>query len=100
RTRSLAWIIAVLVGPIATVRPGAASAQVEFYVTTSDLTDEAKAVEALIKSNLITAASAWAAFVDARPCKLHIAFRLDPNASSGRGSGKSVVSARLGKETH
>src|SRR5437764_6518999 len=100
RAASLARVVPVIVALIAVSGPELARAQVEFVVTTGDLPDDVKPIEPLIKSNLVAAAGAWAAFVDAKPCKIHIAFRLDPNASSGRGSGKSLVTARLGNETH
>ena len=80
--------------------PRMSLAQVEFTVTTQDLPAEAKPLEPLIKSNLIAAASAWAGFVDAKPCKVEITFRLDRNAASGRGSGRSAVSTRLADERH
>jgi hypothetical protein len=100
RNRSFTWATLLIAIVVAAVRPGEASAQVEFFVTTSDLPADVKPLEPVIKANLIAAADAWAAFVDSKPCRIRITFRLDPNAASGRGSGKSVVSARLGKETH
>src|SRR5690242_16305784 len=99
-TVSLARILPIIVALLAALRPGPARAQVEFFLTTSDLPDDIKPLEPRVKSNLIAAASAWAAFVDAKPCKVHISFRLDANAASGRGSGKSLVTARLGNEMH
>jgi hypothetical protein len=75
-----------------------APARVEFTVTTHDLPADVKPLEPLIRSNLIAAASAWAGFVDAKPCRVEISFRLDRDAPSGRGSGRSSVSARLGDE--
>jgi hypothetical protein len=77
-----------------------APAQVEFTVTFQDLPADVKPLEPLIKSNLIAAATAWADFVDAKPCNVEITFRLDRNAASGRGSGRSVVSTRLADEKH
>ena len=69
-----------------------ASRQVEFGVTVRDLPDDAKPLRPLIKTNLVAAARSWADFVDAKPCKIEIVFRLDRAAASGRGSGRSTVS--------
>jgi hypothetical protein len=77
-----------------------ATAQVQYTVTTLDLPADVRPLEPLIKSNLIAAARAWSDFIDARPCRIEITFRLDPAASSGRGSGRSAVSARLADQKH
>jgi len=76
----------------------AASAQVDFTVTIQDLPADQKNLEPLIKSNLIAAAKTWADYVDSKPCTIDILFRVDPAANAGRGSGRSVVTARLGDE--
>ena len=73
-------------------------AQVTFTVTLQDVPADQKNVEPLIKSNLIAAAKAWADHVDSKPCTIDIIFRVDPAAHAGRGSGRSVVTARLGDE--
>ena len=77
-----------------------ATAQVEYTVTTIDLPADVRPLEPLIKANLIAAARGWSDFVDAKPCRVEITFRRDPNAASGRGSGRSVVTARLGDQKH
>jgi len=76
------------------------SAQVQYTVTTIDLPADVRPLEPLIKANLIAAASNWSDFVDAKPCHVEITFRLDPAAASGRGSGRSVVTARLDNQKH
>jgi hypothetical protein len=73
-------------------------AQVEFTVTFKDLPADQTVLAPVIKSNLIAAAQAWADQVDAKPCTIAILFRVDRAANAGRGSGRSVVTARLGNE--
>jgi hypothetical protein len=76
-----------------------ALAQVEFSIKVEKLSDDAKALEPLIKANVLAAARAWADHVEAKPCTIKIVFRLDPAANAGRGSGRSLKTARLGDET-
>src|SRR4051812_33740711 len=73
-------------------------AQVDFTVTIEELPADQKNLEPVIKSNLIAAAKAWADLVDSKPCTIDILFRTDPAAHAGRGSGRSLVTARLGDE--
>ena len=75
-----------------------ARAQVDFTVVIRDLPADQKILEPVIKANLIAAAKAWADHVDAKPCTIGILFRVDRAANAGRGSGRSVVTARLGNE--
>jgi hypothetical protein len=76
-----------------------AQAQEEFSVKLEGLSDDVKALEPLISANIVAAARAWADHVDAKPCTITILFRLDPAANSGRGSGRSLRTVRLGNET-
>jgi hypothetical protein len=87
------YAILLLIG----ARP--AVGQVEYTVTT-DLPDDYQQIDPIIKANLESAARAWSDFVDAKPCRIEITLHLDRAASSGRGSGRSAVSARLGDEKH
>jgi hypothetical protein len=75
-----------------------AHAQVGFTVTVKDLPTDQAALAPVIKSNLIAAARTWADYVDAKPCTIAILFRVDPAANAGRGSGRSLVTVRLGNE--
>ena len=92
------WLM-VLAGALGCAGGRAALGQVEYSVTT-DLPPEYKAAEPVIRANLETAARAWSDFVDAKPCRIEITLHLDRAAASGRGSGRSAVSARLGDERH
>ena len=92
------WLI-VLVAAHCCAGARVALGQVEYSVTT-DLPPEYKAVDPVIRANLEAAARAWSDFVDAKPCRLEITLHLDRAAASGRGSGRSAVSARLGDEKH
>ena len=74
------------------------SGSVEFKLTFKDLPAEFKPVEQQIEANVLSAARTWADLVDARPCTIDILFRIDPAASSGRGSGRSFVTARFKDE--
>jgi hypothetical protein len=73
---------------------------VEFRVRIEPLAEELREVEAHIKNNLIAAARAWTNYVDAKPCRIEIVFRIDPAANNGRGSGRSLATARLGDLKH
>jgi hypothetical protein len=75
-------------------------AQVEYTVTTLDLPAAVRPLEPLIKANLIAAARGWSDYVEAKPCRVVITFRLDRDAASGRGSGRSAVTTRLGNQKH
>jgi hypothetical protein len=85
---------------LAALGPSTLRAQVEFAVTVRDLPDDVKPLRPLIETNLVAAARSWAELIDAKPCRIEIAFRLDRAAASGRGSGRSAVSTRLADETH
>src|SRR2546423_11479157 len=85
--------IAVLMG----VSALPALAQVEFSVEV-EKSDETAALEPLIKANVLAAAREWAGHVEAKPCEIRIVLRLDPAANAGRGSGRSLRTARLGDE--
>lgn len=87
-------VVLILAGAIA----HSVHAQVEFTVTIKNLPDDQAVLAPVIKSNLIAAAKAWADQVDAKPCTIAILFRVDPAANAGRGSGRSLVTVRLGNE--
>jgi hypothetical protein len=75
-------------------------AQVDIRVRTEGLPEELRPVEADIRANLVAAARAWTNYVDAKRCRIEIVFRIDPAANNGRGSGRSLVTARLGDMKH
>jgi hypothetical protein len=75
-----------------------AGAQVEFRVAADGLPDEFRPLELLIKANLLAAAREWAGHVRVKPCTIDIVFRVDANANAGRGSGRSLTTARLANE--